>query len=180
MENNFIQMAASVGHAVAYTIRQIFKYIIDCVQLLFTNGFTYIVAETLILDRTPQIIVQRCQVIAPRWLNDISFAADNTIFKNRAQNIECSFGWMTRSAVLLKIKINFIWKEGFFFFLPKSASTVSRSVAIFPSVVQAYTQPYISVRLKLIIWQIRHELSATTHEISTSWKKTLDGASYIW
>ena len=33
MENNFIQMAASVSHAVAYTIGQIFKHIIDCVQL---------------------------------------------------------------------------------------------------------------------------------------------------
>ena len=39
MENNFIQMVASAGHAVAYTIDLIFKYIIDCVQLYFTNGF---------------------------------------------------------------------------------------------------------------------------------------------
>ena len=43
MENNFIQMDASAGHAVAYTIGPIFKYIIDCVQLYFTNGFTNIV-----------------------------------------------------------------------------------------------------------------------------------------
>ena len=42
MENNFIQMAASAGHAVAYTIGPIFKHIIDCVQLYFTNGFIYI------------------------------------------------------------------------------------------------------------------------------------------
>ena len=42
MENNFIQMAASAGYAVAYTIGPIFKYI-DCVQLYFTNGFTNIV-----------------------------------------------------------------------------------------------------------------------------------------
>ena len=35
MENNFIQMAA-------YTIGPIFKHIIDCVQLYFTNGFTNI------------------------------------------------------------------------------------------------------------------------------------------
>ena len=32
----------------------------------------------------------------------ISFAADNAIFKNRAQNIECNFGCVARSAVLLK------------------------------------------------------------------------------
>ena len=43
MENNFIQMAASAGHVVAYTIGSIFKHIIDCVQLYFTNGFTNIV-----------------------------------------------------------------------------------------------------------------------------------------
>ena len=40
MENNFIQMAASTGHAVAYTIDPIFKHIIDCVKLYFTNNFT--------------------------------------------------------------------------------------------------------------------------------------------
>ena len=43
MENNFIQMAASAGHAVAYTIGQIFKLIIDCMQMYFTNGFSNIV-----------------------------------------------------------------------------------------------------------------------------------------
>ena len=42
MENNFIQMAASAGHAEAYTIGAILKHI-DCVQLYFTNGFTSIV-----------------------------------------------------------------------------------------------------------------------------------------
>ena len=49
-----------------------------------------------------------------------------------------------------KIKMSFIWKDDFYF-LPKSASSVSRSVAIFPSVVQAYTQPYsFGGRIKLI------------------------------
>ena len=33
---------------------------------------------------------------------DRKSAADNAIFKNRAQNIECSFGCVARSAVLLK------------------------------------------------------------------------------
>ena len=32
MENNFIQTAASAGHAVAYMIGPIFKHIIDCVH----------------------------------------------------------------------------------------------------------------------------------------------------
>ena len=38
MENNFIQMTASAGHAVAYTIGPIFKHTIHCVQLYFTNN----------------------------------------------------------------------------------------------------------------------------------------------
>ena len=44
MGNNFIQMAVSAGHAVAYTIGPIFKHIIDCVQQYYTNAFTYIVS----------------------------------------------------------------------------------------------------------------------------------------
>ena len=105
-------MAASAGHLVAYTIGPIFEHIIDCVELYFTNGFTNIVLKnvnclwlidvTLIFDGTLQIIVQRCQIAAPRWQNDISSAADNGIFKNRAQNMECSFGCVARSALLLK------------------------------------------------------------------------------
>ena len=60
-----------------------------------------------------------------------------------------------------KIKMSFIWKKDFF--LLKLASSVSRS--------QAYTQLYsFGGRIKLIIWQIRHELSATIHEISARWK----------
>ena len=48
------------------------------------------------------------------------------------------------------------------------------NVAIFPSIVQAYTQPCSFVgRIKLIIWQIRHEVSVTIHVISTSWKKNV-------
>ena len=68
MENNIIQIAASAGHAVAYTIWPIFKHIIDCVQLYFTKGYTNIALEnvnclwligvTLIFDGTPKIIVQ--------------------------------------------------------------------------------------------------------------------------
>ena len=38
MQNNFIQMAGSAGHAVAYTSGKIFKHIIDCVQLYSSNG----------------------------------------------------------------------------------------------------------------------------------------------
>ena len=41
-ENNFIQMAASAGHVVAYTVGLIFKHIINYVQLYFTKSFTNI------------------------------------------------------------------------------------------------------------------------------------------
>ena len=61
---------------------------------------------TLIFDGTLQIIVQRCQIAAPRWPNDINSAADNAFFKNRLQNIECSFGCLAHSAVLLKSNVN--------------------------------------------------------------------------
>ena len=43
MENNFIQIAVSAGYAVVSTIGPIFKHIIDCSQLYFTNDFTNIV-----------------------------------------------------------------------------------------------------------------------------------------
>ena len=112
MENNFIQMAASTGHAVAYTIDSIFKHIIDCVQLYFSNGFTnivllsvkclWLVGITLTFDGTPHIIVPRSQFATPTWPNNKSSAADNAILKNRAQNVECSFGCVARRAVLLK------------------------------------------------------------------------------
>ena len=103
-----IQMSASAGHAVAYTIGPIFKHIIVCVKLYFTNGFTnivlwsvnchWLVGVILIFDGTPQIIVQRCQIAATKWPNDISSAADNAIFKNRALNIDCSFGCISPMA----------------------------------------------------------------------------------
>ena len=91
MENNFIQMVALAGQTVAYTIGPIFKHIIDCVQMYFTHG----------TNGTPHIIVQRYQVAASRWPNNISSA----IFKNRTQNIECSFGCVGRSAILLKSNV---------------------------------------------------------------------------
>ena len=38
--------------------------------------------------------------------HDISSAADNAIFKNSPQNIECSFGCVARSAVLLQLHVS--------------------------------------------------------------------------
>ena len=84
-------MAASAGHA-AYAIG----------TLLYFKASIVSGMSALIFDGTPQMIVQRCQIAAPRWQDDISSAADNAIFKNSAQYIECSFGCVARSAVLLK------------------------------------------------------------------------------
>ena len=66
--------------------------------VLYSVNFLWLVIVSLTFDGNLQIILQRCQIIAPRWPNDIS----STIFNNRAQNIDCSFGCMARSAVLLK------------------------------------------------------------------------------
>ena len=76
-------------------------------QFFYEYEFTYLclVGVTLIFDGTPQIIVQRCQITAPRLPNDISSSADNVIFKNKAQNIKCSFGCVARSAMLLKLNV---------------------------------------------------------------------------
>ena len=70
-----------------------------------------------------------------------------------------------------KIKMSFIWKDDLF----AKISIFCKSIAgPLPSVVQAYTQPYwFGGRIKLIICQIRHELSVTIHEISASWKKNV-------
>ena len=59
-------------------------------------------------------------------------------------------------------------------FLPKSASSVSRSQAHF---LTLFNRSF-GRRMKLIICQIRHKLSVTTHEISSSWKKALCSGFY--
>ena len=39
MENNFIRMAASAGHTVAYMLGPIFKHVIDCVFHQWLNEY---------------------------------------------------------------------------------------------------------------------------------------------
>ena len=77
-----------------------------------------------------------------------------------------------------KIKMKFIGKDDFFF--AKIGIFCESIAGPLTSIVQAYTQPYsFGGRIKPIIYHIRHELSVVTiHEISTSWKKTLDGGPY--
>ena len=86
MENKFIQMVASDGHAAAYTIGLI---------SLVCRRNNYLWWHFLIM-------VQQCQIAGPSWPNNISSAADNAIFKNRAQNSKRSFGCVACSAVLCK------------------------------------------------------------------------------
>ena len=67
--------------------------------------------------------------------------------------------------LLTKIKMSFIWKDDFFF----------AKIGIF------CISPWpLSGRIKLIIYLIRHELSGNINEISSSWKKTLDGGPNIY
>ena len=67
-------------------------------------------------------------------------------------------------------KIKWASSEKMIFFLPKSSSSVSRSQTIYPSVIRS-----AEGKTNYLSYHIRHELGVTVHEISTSWKKMLDG-----
>ena len=235
MEINSIQMTASNGHAVTYTIAPIFIYL--CIspmasRILYFKA-VWLVGVTLIFDDILQIIVQRCQIVVPRWPNDISSAADNAIFKKRAQNIGCSFGCVARSDVLLKPNVDNIllfnfWEQKLvqhgsitiaidcnalsllifeekwpnyasapkpnsdsfwvlrlfnvcvlvfcalnatillIYVSTKIKKASSEKVIFWPNFSEEYTPPHsFDRRIKLIICQIRHELSVTNHEISS-------------
>ena len=130
---------------------------IECVQLYFTNGFTniilsnvnclWLVVVTLIFDGSPQIIVQRCQIAAPRWPNDINSADDNTTLKNRVQSIECSFGCVARSAKL-NLQI-FVSKNSFSMAQWRSPLTVTATSCSFSkkyaSIMPLYQNPQQTV-----------------------------------
>ena len=62
--------------------------------------------------------------------------------------------------------------EKMFFFFAKISIFCKSIAGPLPSVVQAYIQPYsFGGRIKLIICQIKQELSVIIHEIGTIWKK---------
>ena len=57
------------------------------------------------------------------------------------------------------------------FFFAKIGIFCKSTAGPLPSVIQEYTQPYsVGGRIKLIVCQIRHELSVAIHEISTYWE----------
>ena len=67
MENNFIQMAALAGHAVAYTIGPIFKHIIDSVQLYFSNVIGHYNPLVTIINLVPHIAYVVCANFIHKW-----------------------------------------------------------------------------------------------------------------
>ena len=128
MKHNIIQMTATAGLTVPHSINPIFQYIFDCLGFNPMNGnFDFVfqglnrlwmVSVTLILNGSPQKIVQRGQITAPRRPIDIRISADYSIFENGAQKIDCYVGCVASGPVLLKpnvvhvILFNF-WKQKF-------------------------------------------------------------------
>ena len=128
---------------------------------------------------------QRCQIAIPRWPNDINSADDKVIFKNRVQNIECIFGCVERNAVLLKPNV-----ANILLFIQHGPITIANYASglksapnsnsfwvrrLFNVYVRVFCPPNATIllvcipaksysfgeRIKLIICQIRYELSVT-------------------
>ena len=105
-------MTATAGLTVPHSINPIFQYIFDCLGFSPTNGnFDFVfqginrlwmVSVTLILNGSPQKIVQRGQITALRRPINIQISADYSIFENGAQKINCYVGCLTSGHVLLK------------------------------------------------------------------------------
>ena len=121
-------MTVTAGLTVPHSINPIFQYIFDCLGFNPMNGnFDFLiqginrlrmVSVTLILNGSPQKIVQRGQITTPRRPIDIRIPADYSIFENGAQKIDCYVGHLSSGPVLLKpnvvhvILFNF-WKQKF-------------------------------------------------------------------
>ena len=130
MKHNIIQMTATAGltSLVPHSINSIFQYIFDCLGLNPMNSnFDFMfqgpnrlwrVSVKLILNGSPQRIVQRGQNTAPRRPIDIKISVDYSIFENSEQKIDCYVGCVASGPVLLKpnvvhaILLNF-WKQKF-------------------------------------------------------------------
>ena len=122
-------MTATASLTVPLSINPISQYIFDCLGFNSMNGnFDSVfqglnrlsmVSVTLILNGSPQKIVQRGQIAAPGRPIDIIISAAYSIFENHAQKVECYVGCVASSPVLLKpnfvhvILFNF-WKQKFF------------------------------------------------------------------
>ena len=128
MNHNIIQMTATAGPTVPHPINPIFKYSFDCSGLNFLNGNFYfmfqginclwMVSVTFILNGSPQKIVQRAQITAPRRQIDIRISADYSVFENGAQKFDCYVDYVANCAVLLKPNVVHVilfnvWKQKF-------------------------------------------------------------------
>ena len=91
------QMTAMASITIPHSMYPIFQYIFDCLGFNPMNGnFNFMfqglnrlwmVSVTLILNGSPQKIVQRGHIIAPKRPIDIRISADFSIFENGAQKI---------------------------------------------------------------------------------------------
>ena len=128
MKHNIIQMTATAGLKDPHSINPIFQYIFDCLGFNSVNGnFDFVfqglnrlwmVRVSLILDCSPQTVVQRRQITASRRSIDIEISADYSIFENDAQKIDCYVGCVASGPIQLKpnivhvILFNF-WRQTF-------------------------------------------------------------------
>ena len=78
----------------------------------------WMISVTLVLNGSPQKIVQRGQITARRRLIEIRISADYSIVENGTQEMDCYVGCVASSNVLLKLNVvhviifNF-WKHKF-------------------------------------------------------------------
>ena len=115
MKHNIIQMTATDGLTVPYSINTIFQYIFDCLSFNSMNGNfdlvfqdfnrLWMVSVTLILNGSPQKTFERGQITALRRPIDIRISADYSIFKNGAQKIDCYVGSVSSGPALLKSNV---------------------------------------------------------------------------
>ena len=112
MKHSIIQMTATAYLTVPHSINPIFQYIFDCLDFNPMNGNfdfmfqafnrLWMIRVTLILNGSPQKIVQRGQISAPRRPIDIRISADYSIFKNGAQKIDCYVSHVASGPALSK------------------------------------------------------------------------------
>ena len=145
------------------------------------NIFFFNYCEQKFVQQGPQMIAIYCNgvsllIFEEKWPNYASgpqSTPNSDFFRGcRLFNVCVQVFCVPNATILLvyipaKIKMRFIRKYDFFF---AKIGIFCKSIAgPLPSVNQAYTEPCsFGGRIKLIICQVRHELSVTIHYISNS------------
>ena len=121
-------MTTTTGLTVPHSINPISLYFFDLLGFNPMNGnFDFVfqdlnrlkmVSVTLIINGSPQKIVQSNQITAPRRPIDNRISADCSIFENGAQEINCYVGCVESGPVLLKTNVVYVilfnfWKQKF-------------------------------------------------------------------